>query len=45
MKSTPEELQRIPDVGEVVGASIQQFFQESRNRKMIETFASRPACA
>jgi DNA ligase (NAD+) len=36
MKSTPEELQRIPDVGEVVGASIHQFFQESRNRKMIE---------
>jgi DNA ligase (NAD+) len=36
MKSTPEELQRIPDVGEVVGASIYQFFQESRNRKMIE---------
>ncbi len=36
MKSTPEELQRIPDVGEVVGASIHQYFQESRNRKMIE---------
>jgi DNA ligase (NAD+) len=36
MKSTPEELQRIPDVGEVVGASIHQFFQENRNRKMIE---------
>jgi DNA ligase (NAD+) len=36
MKGTPEELQKIPDVGEVVGASIQQYFQESRNRKMIE---------
>jgi DNA ligase (NAD+) len=36
MKSAPEELQRIPDVGEVVGASIHQFFQENRNRKMIE---------
>lgn len=36
MKSTSEELQRIPDVGEVVGASIHQFFQENRNRKMIE---------
>ena len=36
MKSTPEELQRIPDVGEVVGASIHQFFQENRNRKMIQ---------
>jgi DNA ligase (NAD+) len=36
MQSTPEELQKIPDVGEVVGASIHQFFQENRNRKMIE---------
>ena len=36
MKSSPEELQRIPDVGEVVGESIRQFFQENRNRKMIE---------
>ncbi len=36
MKSTPEELQRIPDVGEVVGESIHQFFQENRNRKMID---------
>ncbi len=35
MKSSPEELQRIPDVGEVVGESIRQFFQENRNRKMI----------
>jgi DNA ligase (NAD+) len=39
MKSSPEELQRIPDVGEVVGASIYQFFQENRNRKMIEHLA------
>ena len=29
MKSTPEELQRIPDVGEVVGASIRQFFRKT----------------
>ena len=36
MEATPEELQRIPDVGEVVGASISQFFQEPRNREMIE---------
>jgi DNA ligase (NAD+) len=36
MKSTPEELQRIPDVGEVVGASIRQFFDQSGNRRMIE---------
>ena len=27
MEATPEELQRISDVGEVVGASISQFFR------------------
>jgi DNA ligase (NAD+) len=36
MAATPEELQRIPDVGEVVGASIAQFFQEEHNREMID---------
>ena len=36
MQASPDELQRIPDVGEVVGASIAQFFQEPGNRKMIE---------
>ena len=36
MEASADELQRIPDVGEVVGQSIQQFFQEKRNRKMIE---------
>ena len=36
MEATPEELQRIPDVGEVVGASIAQFFCEPGNREMIE---------
>ena len=35
MEATPEELQRIPDVGEVVGASICQFFREPGNREMI----------
>src|SRR5205814_3737993 len=35
MEATPEELQRIPDVGEVVGASIHQFFQEPHNRELI----------
>jgi DNA ligase (NAD+) len=35
MQASPEELQRIPDVGEVVGASISQFFQEPGNREMI----------
>jgi DNA ligase (NAD+) len=36
MKASPKDLQRIPDVGEVVGASISQFFQEPANRAMIE---------
>jgi len=36
MQATPEELQRIPDVGEVVGTSIAQFFREPHNRKMID---------
>ena len=35
MEATPEELQRISDVGEVVGASIAQFFREPGNREMI----------
>jgi len=35
MEATADELQRIPDVGEVVGASIAQFFQERHNREMI----------
>ena len=33
--STAEELQRIPDVGEVVGDSIHGFFQEPTNRTLI----------
>lgn len=33
--STPEELQQIPDVGEVVGQSIHGFFREPANRKLI----------
>jgi DNA ligase (NAD+) len=35
MNASAEELQCIPDVGEVVGASIYQFFQEPRNRELI----------
>jgi DNA ligase (NAD+) len=35
MAAATEELQRIPDVGEVVAASIHRFFQEPRNRQMI----------
>jgi DNA ligase (NAD+) len=36
MEASADELQRIPDVGEVVGQRIQHFFQEKRNLKMIE---------
>jgi DNA ligase (NAD+) len=36
MESAVDELQRIPDVGEVVARSIHQFFQEKQNRKIIE---------
>ncbi len=35
LASTPEELQRISDVGEVVGQSIHGFFQEAANRKLV----------
>lgn len=35
MNASVEELQRIPDVGEVVGASIRQFFNEPVNRELI----------
>ena len=36
IKGSVEELQRIPDVGEVVGQSIHDFFREPRNLEMIE---------
>ncbi len=36
MNASAEELQRIPDVGEVVGASIHQFFQEPHNRELMK---------
>jgi DNA ligase (NAD+) len=36
MKSSAEELQRIPDVGEVVGRSIHDFFRGPGNLAMIE---------
>jgi len=36
MAATGEELQRIPDVGDVVGKSIAQFFREPGNREMIK---------
>jgi len=36
MAASAEELQCIPDVGEVVAQSIRQFFQEKHNRRIIE---------
>ena len=36
MKASVEELQRIPDVGEIVGQSIYDFFREPGNLEMIE---------
>jgi DNA ligase (NAD+) len=41
MEASVDELQKIPDVGEVVAQSIQQFFQEKQNRKMIERLHQR----
>jgi DNA ligase (NAD+) len=41
MKASVEELQRIPDVGEVVGKSIHNFFRESGNLEMIEKLRGR----
>lgn len=35
MESSAEELQRLPDVGEVVGQSIHSFFREEHNRSLI----------
>lgn len=40
MAATPDELQRIPDVGDVVGTSIAQFFHEQHNREMISKLRS-----
>lgn len=40
MASSLEELQQIPDVGEVVGRSIHAFFQEAANREVIERLAA-----
>ncbi len=38
--SSPEELQQIPDVGEVVGQSIHGFFQEETNKALIARLAA-----
>ena len=39
MESSLDELQRIPDVGEVVGASIRGFFQMAANRALMARLA------
>ncbi|MGI8957507.1 MAG: NAD-dependent DNA ligase LigA [Chthoniobacterales bacterium] len=44
MEAPGEELQRIPDVGEVVGASIAQFFREPGNREVIEKLRAAGLC-
>jgi DNA ligase (NAD+) len=36
MAAATDELERIPDVGEIVGASIAQFFRAPENRAMLE---------
>ncbi|MEA3188863.1 MAG: ligase [Chthoniobacter sp.] len=36
MKASAEELQRIPDVGEIMGVSIHDFFGDEHNRSLIE---------
>src|SRR3984893_3377721 len=41
MDAPVDELQKIPDVGEVVAQSIHQFFEEKQNRKMIERLRQR----
>ena len=35
MAASVDDLERIPDIGEVVGASIHQYFQDAKNREMI----------
>ena len=37
MAATPEELEKVPDVGPVVGAHIHGFFGEEHNRAVIAT--------
>ncbi|HEY2712487.1 MAG TPA: NAD-dependent DNA ligase LigA [Chthoniobacterales bacterium] len=44
MAATVDELQRIPDVGEVMGKSIAQFFREPTNREMIEKLRKAGLC-
>jgi DNA ligase (NAD+) len=36
MTAAPEELERVPDVGEIMGRSIFDFFQDAHNRALLE---------
>jgi DNA ligase (NAD+) len=36
MSAAPEELERVPDVGEIMGRSIHDFFQDPHNRALLE---------
>lgn len=36
MSASADDLMRVPDVGEVVGASIHEFFQEPHNRELMD---------
>ncbi len=38
-KASPEELRKIPDIGEIVAASIHGFFQSSANRELLQRLA------
>lgn len=40
MKATPEELQQIPEIGETISQSIVEYFNDERNRKLIDELKS-----
>lgn len=40
MKATPEELQQIPEIGETISQSIVEYFDDERNRKLIDELRS-----
>ncbi len=40
MKTTPEVLQRVPEIGETISQSIVEFFKNERNLKLIEELKS-----
>ncbi len=40
MKATPEQLQKIPEIGETISQSIVEFFNDERNLKLIDELKS-----